>query len=58
MFKFNYSKYNLGDLFSGGLIHGKSFLFQKLVPKCPVPYIIHGGAHYWNFTVWGKGASL
>ena len=33
MFKFNYSKYS-----SGGLIHGRSFPFQKLVPKCPGAY--------------------
>ena len=38
MFKFNYSKYNPWGLFSGGLIHGRSFLFQKLVPKRPGAY--------------------
>ena len=39
MFKFNYSKYNPGGLiFEGGLIHGKSFPFQKLVPIRPGPY--------------------
>ena len=33
-----------GGLFSGGgLIHGRSFPFQKLV--------IHDGAYYWNFMV-------
>ena len=43
MFKFNYSKYNPQGLFSGGLIHGRSFLFQKLVPKRPGAYT--GGAY-------------
>ena len=48
MFKFNYSKYNPGDLFSGGgLIHGRSFPFQKLVPKRP-------GAYTW----WGLLSEL
>ena len=45
MFKFNYSKYNPGE----GLIHGRSFPFQKLVPKRP--WLIHGRA-YRNFTVY------
>ena len=34
MLELSYSKYNPRDLFSGGLIHGRSFPFQKLVPKC------------------------
>ena len=39
MFKFNYSNYNPpGAYFRGGLIHGRSFSFQKLVPKRPVAY--------------------
>ena len=33
MFKFNYSKYNPRGLIFGGLIHGRSLPFQKLVPK-------------------------
>ena len=43
MFEFNYSKYNPWGLIfrggrGGGLIHGRSFLFQKLVPECPGAY--------------------
>ena len=38
MFKFNYSKYNPRGLIFGGLIHGRSFPFQKLVPKRPGAY--------------------
>ena len=40
MYKFNYSKYNYprGLIFGGGLIHGRSFPFQKLVPKRPEAY--------------------
>ena len=38
MFKFNYSKYSPRGLFSGGLIHGRSFPFQKLIPKRPGAY--------------------
>ena len=48
MFKFNYSKYNPRGLNfflfyffffgGGGLIPGKSFPFQKLVPKRPGAY--------------------
>ena len=38
MFKFNYSKYNPRGLFSRRLIHGRSFPFQKLVPKHPGAY--------------------
>ena len=35
----SYSKYNPWGLFSGGgLIHGRSFPFQKLVPKRPGAY--------------------
>ena len=46
--KFNYSKYNhRGLIFGGvggvGLIHGRSFPFQKLVPKRP-----------WAYTRWGS----
>ena len=36
----------LGGLFSGGLIHGRNFPFQKLVPKRPG--LINGGAYYRN----------
>ena len=35
-----------GGLFSGGLIHGRNFPFQKLVPKRPG--LINGGAYYRN----------
>ena len=35
----------------GGLIHGTSFPFQKLVPKRLGAYTRHGGAYYRNFTV-------
>ena len=38
-----------GGLFSGVLIFGRSFPFQKLVPNAPG--LIHGGAYYRNFTV-------
>ena len=42
MFKFSYSKYNPRWLILGGggegLILGRSFLFQKLVPKRPGDY--------------------
>ena len=48
MFKLNYSKYNPRGLIFGGLIHGRSFPFQKLVPKRP--RVIHGEAYYRNFT--------
>ena len=50
IFTFNYSKYwTPGGLFSGELIHGRSFPFRKLVPK--LPGLIHSGAYYRNFTV-------
>ena len=39
MCKFNCSKYSLrGHIFGGGFIHGRSFPFQKLVPKRPGAY--------------------
>ena len=43
MFKFNYSKYNPGSIFSAGGLRGgaytwKEFSFQILVPKCPGAY--------------------
>ena len=34
----------------GGLIHGRSFPFQKLVPKRPG--LIHDGADYRDFAVY------
>ena len=42
MFKFHYSKYNPQGLFSGELIHGRSFPFQKLVLKRPGAYTRRG----------------
>ena len=47
-------KYPMGLFFwrgegEGGLIHGRSFSFQKLVPKRPGA--LPGGAYYRNFTV-------
>ena len=39
MFKFKYSKYNPpGAYFREGLIHGRSFPFQKFVPEHPGAY--------------------
>ena len=52
LFKFNYSKYNPRRLiFGGGLIFGRSFPFQKLVPKRPGAYT-RWGLYYRNFTVY------
>ena len=44
MFEFSYSKYNSRGLYlgrgegEGGFIHGRSFPFQKVVPKRPGAY--------------------
>ena len=62
MFKFNYSKYNPRGLISGGggVRHGRSFPFQKLVPKRPRVYTRWGLLSYGMrcFSYWMKSRKI